>query len=184
MSVGACLKGACPTGASRIGERVTIYFYLPRDEWGWLSNFSPHGVELDGVWWPTVEHYFQAAKFVETDPDHAATIRRVPKPRDAARLGRDRGHPLRPDWEAVKEDVMRRAVRCKLETHPELREMLLATGDEQIVEVSPSDDYWGAGQDGSGKNRLGHILMEVRATLRAEPAEVAPPPKERWKKRS
>ena len=107
---------------------MAIYFYVPRDEWGWLSNFSPHGVELDGAWWPTVEHYFQAAKFVETDPAYAAMIRGVSKPKDAARLGRDRGHPLRPDWEAVKEDVMRRAVRCKLETHPELREKILATG--------------------------------------------------------
>jgi N-glycosidase YbiA len=162
---------------------VAIYFYVPRDEWGWLSNFSPHGVDLDGAWWPTVEHYFQAAKFVETDPAHAAAIRGVANPRDAARMGRDRGHPLRSDWEAVKEDVMRRAVRSKIVKHPELREKLLATGEEEIVEVSPSDYYWGAGQDGSGQNRLGHILMEVRTELRAEPPAAAPAAKERPKKR-
>ncbi len=162
---------------------MAIYFYVPRDEWGWLSNFSPHGVELDGAWWPTVEHYFQAAKFLETDPSHAAAIRRVPKPRDAARMGRDRSHPLRPDWEAVKEGMMRRAVLCKLETHPELREKILATGDEEIVEASPSDYYWGAGQDGSGQNRLGHLLMEARAALRAEPPRAPPPTKPRRAKR-
>ena len=161
---------------------MAIYFYVVRDEWGWMSNFSPHGVDLDGTWWPTVEHYFQAAKFVSTDPAHAATIARVSRPHDAARLGRDRGHPLRPDWEAVKEDVMRRAVRCKLSTHPELRALILATGDEEIVETSPSDYFWGAGLDGSGQNRLGHILMEVRAALRVEPPATAPPPKDRRKK--
>ncbi|WP_050429592.1 NADAR domain-containing protein [Chondromyces crocatus] len=153
---------------------MTIYFYLPRDEWGFLSNFSPHGVALDGTYWPTVEHFFQAAKFTETDPAHAVRIQRAHKPKDAARLGRDRGHPLRCDWEEVKDDVMRRGVRCKFETHDELRRALLDTGDAELVEASPTDFYWGCGNDGSGLNRLGLILMEVRAALRATPAVESP----------
>jgi ribA/ribD-fused uncharacterized protein len=60
-------------------------------------------------------------------------------------------------------------VRRKFETHVDLRAMLLDTGDEELVEASPIDFYWGAGGDGSGKNRLGVILMEVRASLRAAP---------------
>jgi hypothetical protein len=75
----------------------------------------------------------------------------------------------------VKEDVMRRAVRSKLSAHPELRALILATGEEELVEASPSDQYRGAGQDGSGQNRLGHLLMEARAALRAEPAAAASP---------
>ncbi|MEZ4303009.1 MAG: NADAR family protein [Polyangiaceae bacterium] len=153
---------------------MTIYFYLPREEWGFLSNFSPHGVELDGLYYPTVEHYFQAAKFAGTDPRHAESIRGAAKPRDAAQMGRDRGHPLRSDWETVKDDIMRRGLRCKFTTHPALREQLLATGDEDLVERSLTDYYWGAGQDGTGLNRLGTLLMELRAALRAEPP---PPPK-------
>jgi N-glycosidase YbiA len=43
---------------------------------------------------------------------------------------------------------------------------VLGTGDEQIVENAPGDYYWGCGVDGSGKNMLGTILMEVRASLR------------------
>ncbi len=163
---------------------MPIYFYLPRDEWGWLSNFSPHGVELDGAFWPTVEHYFQAAKFVETDPAHAALIRRASKPRFAARLGRDRGHPLRRDWEQVKDDIMRRAVQRKFSVHAELTRLLLDTGDEPLVEASPVDFYWGCGGDGTGLNRLGVILMEVRAELREGAAVgVAPARAARHKKR-
>jgi len=154
-------------------KAVTVYFYVPRDEWGFLSNFSPHGVKLDGAFWPTVEHFFQAAKFHGTDPAHAAAILRVAKPKDAARMGRDRSHRLRPDWESVKESVMRRAVLCKFQTHADIRERLLSTGDEDLVEASPVDFYWGAGNDGSGRNRLGHILMEVRAELRAAPVSRA-----------
>lgn len=31
---------------------------------------------------------------------------------------------------------------------------------------SVDDDYWGDGGDGSGKNMLGRILMQVRESLR------------------
>ncbi|XXY73985.1 NADAR family protein [Sorangium sp. So ce291] len=160
--------------ASHRGVEVPIYFYLPRDAWGWMSNFSPHGIALDGAFWPTVEHCFQAAKFTGTDPAHADAIRRAPRPRDAARMGRDRSRPLRSDWEAVKDDIMRRAVRCKFDTHLDLRQLLLDTGDDEIVEASPIDFYWGCGGDGSGLNRLGTILMDVRAALRAAPPAATP----------
>jgi ribA/ribD-fused uncharacterized protein len=85
----------------------------------------------------------------------------------AARMGRDRGKPMRADWEAVKDDIMREAVRAKFQQHTELREILLATGDARIVEHTQNDSYWGDGGDGSGKNMLGRILMEVREQLRA-----------------
>jgi ribA/ribD-fused uncharacterized protein len=55
----------------------------------------------------------------------------------------------------------------KFQTHPDLAELLLSTGDEPIVENAPGDYYWGCGKDGSGRNRLGQILMDVRAKLRA-----------------
>jgi ribA/ribD-fused uncharacterized protein len=139
---------------------MTIYFYGTRDRYGCFSNFSPHGFELDGVYWPTSEHYFQAQKFPGTP--HADQIRQVKTAKDAAKMGRDRKRPLRPDWNEVKDDIMRKAVLRKFETHADIREILLSTGDEQIVENSPIDYYWGCGADGSGKNRLGEILMEVR----------------------
>jgi hypothetical protein len=66
----------------------------------------------------------------------------------AARMGRDRSKPVRPDWEAIKGDVMRAAVRAKFRQHPELREILLATGDARIVEHTVNDAYWGDGGDG------------------------------------
>ena len=61
---------------------------------------------------------------------------------------------------------MRRAVLRKFERHADLRAILLATGDEEIVENAPGDFYWGCGADGSGKNMLGRILMETREILR------------------
>ena len=144
---------------------MPIYFYSTRDEYGCFSNFSRHGFELDGLWWATSEHYFQAQKFVTTDRAWFEKIREVKTPKDAARMGRDRSHPLRSDWEQVKDSIMQQGVLKKFQTHADIREILLATGDELIVENAPGDYYWGCGKDGSGKNKLGQILMAVREEL-------------------
>lgn len=148
---------------------MTIYFYATRGDCGCFSNFSAHGFELDGAYWPTSEHYFQAQKFANTP--HCDRIRQLKTPKEAANTGRSRQLPLRPDWEQVKDDIMRKAVLRKFETHADIREILLATEDEEIVENAPGDYYWGCGKDGSGKNMLGLILMEVREILRKRTPE-------------
>lgn len=146
---------------------MTIYFYVEREKpYGCFSNFSAHGFMLDELYWATSEHYFQAQKFVQTP--YLEEVRQTKTPKDAANMGRNRSLPLRPDWNQVKDDVMRQAVMQKFRTHAEIREILLLTGDEVLVENSPIDYYWGCGKDGSGKNKLGLILMEVREILRQE----------------
>jgi ribA/ribD-fused uncharacterized protein len=119
---------------------------------------------MKGLLWPTSEHYFQAQKFVGTP--HEEAIRAVASPMVAARMGRSRARPLRPDWETVKNDIMYEVVRAKFEQHLDLRSILLDTGDSVIVEHTERDAYWGDGRDGSGQNRLGQILMRVREELR------------------
>lgn len=148
---------------------MTVYFYVPSQEFGEFSNFSPHGVELDGQWWPTVEHYFQAQKF--KDELYRERIRGAHSPKLAANLGRSRALPIRADWEVVKDGVMKKAVKKKFLTHGKLRQLLLSTGDQEIVENAPGDFYWGCGADGSGMNQLGVILQEVRSELRRQTPE-------------
>ena len=81
-------------------------------------------------------------------------------------MGRSKQHPLRPDWDPVKDDVMRTAVRAKFETHADLRAKLLGTRDDELVENAPRDYYWGRRTDDSGEKRMvGQILMEVRQSL-------------------
>lgn len=150
---------------------MPIYFYSNTDEYAYLSNFSAHGFELDGVYWPTVEHYFQAQKFVETDPPYAEKIRLAKSPKQAKTLGRSREHPIRADWEAVKDEIMWQAVLKKFQTHASLRDKLLATGDEELIENAPTDYYWGAGRSGNGQNKLGQILMAVRSHLQDSQGE-------------
>ncbi|MBX3051585.1 MAG: NADAR family protein [Caldilineaceae bacterium] len=144
---------------------MPIRFYLSKDPYYELTNHSAHGFTLDGHFWPTVEHYYQAQKFAGSA--YADAIRDAPNPMIARRMGRDREHPIRPDWDAVKEAVMYRATLAKFESHPDALASLLSTGEEELVEASPRDFYWGSGADGSGLNRYGQILMQVRALLRS-----------------
>jgi ribA/ribD-fused uncharacterized protein len=148
---------------------MTIYFYSVRDEHGYMSNFAAYPIVLKGKRWPTTEHYFQAQKFVGTS--HEEAIRRAKSPKLAAEMGRDRSRSLRRDWESAKDNVMREAVLEKFTAHPDIRAMLLATGDEPLVEQTSHDYYWGCGTDGSGRNMLGHILVEVRSALREMESE-------------
>jgi ribA/ribD-fused uncharacterized protein len=119
-----------------------IYFYSKTSGYYELSNFSPHGFQLDGVYWPTVEHYFQAQK-LPAQPSYQQRIRRARSPKGAKALGRSRKVPLRPDWDNVKDDLMRQALRAKLFAHPELAALLLETGERVLIENAPSDYYWG-----------------------------------------
>jgi ribA/ribD-fused uncharacterized protein len=145
-----------------------ILFYRVGGPYGGFSNFSPHPVELKGQVWPTSEHYFQAQKFAGSV--HEEAVRSAESPMVAARMGRSRERPLRPDWESVKDEIMRKALRAKFDQHASLRSLLLSTGDAKLVEHTTNDRYWADGGDGSGKNRLGQLLMELRGELRRESA--------------
>ncbi|GAB5406148.1 MAG: hypothetical protein Aurels2KO_43790 [Aureliella sp.] len=124
-----------------------IAFYVPSDEYGFLCNFSAHGFILADHYWPTVEHYFQAQKFAGTERAERIRLSRLPK--EAKSLGQTRKLNLRSDWEEVKIDVMRVALEAKFTTHSDLREALVGTGDEELVENAASDYFWGCGQLGN-----------------------------------
>jgi N-glycosidase YbiA len=148
---------------------MTIYFYKVCDPYGCFSNFSEHSIELEGKIWPSTEHYYQAQKFVGTSAEALCQqIYEASTPAEAAALGRDPHHPVRSDWEQIKTVVMEKAVLQKFTTYSTLKELLMGTGNELIVEDSPTDGYWGCGEDGRGQNHLGKVLMRVRSCLRRQ----------------
>ena len=147
---------------------MIINFYHSNEPYGEFSNFARYPITLGGKTWRTSEHYFQAQKYAGTPREEE--IRQAKTPSEAARLGRDRKVSLRRDWESVKDAIMREAVLAKFTQHDDLRELLLSTGDATLVEHTENDSYWGDGGDGSGKNRLGQLLMELRAELRRDTA--------------
>ncbi len=128
-------------------------------------------IEIDGVPWPTTEHYFQAQKFVGTP--YVNKIRNSSSPRDAFSLSRDPviSHWRRSDWEEVKMDVMRKALYAKFTQQLGLKQTLIRTENRKLVERSPYDSFWGDGGNGTGQNHLGKLLMELRAKLQGDVTE-------------
>lgn len=150
----------------RLAMSNVIKFYSVNDEYGEFSNFALFPIRLKGKNWPTSEHYFQAMKFKSAaDQDD---ILKSSTPMGAAKRGRDRKRKLREDWDSVKCDIMREAVRAKFNQYEDLKALLLSTRDAEIIEHTENDAYWGDGGNGSGKNMLGRILMEIREELKGE----------------
>lgn len=135
-----------------------------RDEYECFSNFY---IENDGL---TVEHRFQAAKSL--DPEVSKKIMQAESPQDAKKLGRNRKlFKIRPDWEQVKDSIMENLVREKFLKDNVIMAELLATADAEIIEGNFwHDQVWGMVKDASGEwvgeNRLGKILMKLRAQFR------------------
>lgn len=140
-----------------------IKFYRTNEPYGCFSNFAVYPISIDGKVWATTEHYFQAQKFIGTE--YEEEIRQTQSPREVARMGRDRNKPLRTDWELCKDDIMRIAIRAKIEQHKVVRDILLSTGDCILIEHTSNDAYWADNGDGTGINMLGKMLMEVRGCL-------------------
>jgi len=150
-----------------MSSETTDTIYLTRSDVNEpLSSFSRHGFELEGVFWPSAEHYFQGMKF-ENPPDREK-VRLANHPAKARRLGRNRFRRLRKDWSRVRRVMMTRAVYTKCRTHASVAERLLETGDAKLVENSQYDYFWGCGRDGRGHNTYGLVLMDVRKKLREE----------------
>jgi ribA/ribD-fused uncharacterized protein len=131
-----------------------------------LAAYSKHGFDLDGDYWPSVEHYYQAMKF--EDAGLRDQVRDAANPDVAVKLAKKHRRRIRPDWKAVRETMMTRGVYIKCRSHAAAANALLDTGDKKILETSQYDYYWGCGRDGRGENTYGIILMNVRERLRNE----------------
>lgn len=145
---------------------------------GCLSQWWPAPFIVDGLTFPTAEHYMMWRKAVLFgDHDTAAKLLTAPHPHAAKSLGRQVAGFDRAVWERHRFDIVVAGNVAKFGQHPELRGYLLGTGDQVLVEASPLDRIWGIGLAADhpcasdparwpGLNLLGFALMQARETLR------------------
>lgn len=133
-----------------------------QDQYRFLSNFWPAKLDFGEFVFPTVEHAYQAAK--SNDPYDWERILQCDTPAKAKRAGRY--VKLRPDFDAVKIDLMTEFVTMKFEDS-ELRRHLLMTGNQPLQEGNYwGDKFWGVClKTNQGQNHLGRILMSIRDDL-------------------
>jgi N-glycosidase YbiA len=169
-----------------------IHFYDPKDKYGEFSNYygkeqnKTFKLSYKNKSYNSVEHFFQAFKFMgplasKRSLEYAEIIRNqstANKAKILANQKRGGGYKwrtdlnsiideykdvkIRSDWEEIKDDVMRLAVCLKMHQNPAIYKLLLSTKQSKLAEHTTRDKYWGDGGDGSGKNMLGRILVEIR----------------------
>jgi ribA/ribD-fused uncharacterized protein len=142
-----------------------------------FSNMFEAPIQIDGITFQTVEHYFQWSKAkMFGDADVEKKIMKTPSPKSVKAYGRKVKGFKEDEWTEKKDGIMKTAVRAKFTQHPELRKKLLDTKDAPLGEANPRDKYWGIGTGADtakakvpskwpGKNKLGEMLMELRKEL-------------------
>lgn len=136
-----------------------VCFY--ENEYYLFSNFSAHAVLFENKLYPTAEHAYQAAKFI--DEQIKEKIRNAKSPSEAKKLSniiyKEKKNKRPPE---VKLNLMYNIVKEKVLQHDDVRETLIGTENNELVEDSQDDNFWGSGKEGNGQNQMGKILMKIR----------------------
>ncbi len=148
------------------GEIIGFY---PR-EFYVFDNFSAFQVDWNERSWPTSEHAYHAGKFIDAAPEIVELIFNARSPHDALKIATEYKSRRREDWDEVKIGHMEEICRLKMQQNSYVYEKLLLSGDMEIVEDSPKDDFWGWGINRDGRNELGKIWMRLRDELNQERA--------------
>ena len=119
---------------------------------------------VDGIEFPSVQHYLVYQKYASTDADYAAKVLAQKNPALLTGMMKSKDHASRADWDTVQSDLLQKALKAKFAL-PELHATLLKTGAAKIEFESATDSYYGIGADGNGANTLGNSLMTLRATM-------------------
>jgi N-glycosidase YbiA len=133
--------------------------------WQYLSPFSAHQIEIWGEKFATVEHAYQTMKFLPGKEQDE--IRNAPSAYASWKLNwKYKGDQsiLNPNFD--REKVMEELLRAKVAQHPEILEILKASGTRCLLKNVEGDEFWGVGRDGSGQNKMGKLWMKIREELR------------------
>lgn len=173
------LKAKVPKETEPGEEPVFFFSGNPAlNETKMFSNMHEAPVQIDGVTFPTVEHYFQWSKAkMFGDADIQNKIMKTASPKSVKAYGKKVKNFDAEAWDEKKDSIMRTAVKAKLMQHPDILKKLRETGTRPIAEADPRGKYWGIGTSADtskakdvsrwpGQNKMGKILMELRDELK------------------
>jgi len=142
----------------------SIDFYKEFGDLGYLANYSSYGFYDDGVFYKTVEHYYQANKF--DNEEIRNKIINAETPKEASNIGRDRNNIRKDNFYLIKNSVMFKGLFLKFIQNKDIMYKLIETRDKNIREMTVKEYYWGVGDNKQGENNIGKILCNVRNVLK------------------
>ena len=169
------------------GEKLRFIFFWGHTGKPWetvgkfvFSQWFVSPFVVDGKTYPTAEHWMMSQKaLLFNAPDISEKILQTVKPGEVKELGRQINHFDAATWDAQKLDLVTQGNIHKFGQHKNLGDFLLGTGDQILVEASPTDFIWGIGlsKDAAnienphtwrGTNLLGFALMSTRDFLKKQ----------------
>lgn len=154
---------------------MAIKFSKTDKKYGCFSNFHNCEVTFDGLTYHNSEAAWQAQKVADKSQRKVFTKYNASQAKQAGRrvnLGKD--------WEDVKYQLMIDVLTAKFTQNKALGDVLLSTGNAEIIENTTGwhDNIWGNCEcdkciNKPGQNLLGKALMEVREQLRNKGSETA-----------
>ena len=165
-----------------IGDRTVpaVYFHLPEESYGFLSNWYLSEFEIDGIKFNSNEQYIMYRKAeILGDTETANAILTAKTPAEHQKLGQAAKGYNDTLWHGLRQVVALRGLYAKFTQNEDLKKKLLKTDDAYLVECAYKDLNWACGwhlddpgrmniSEWRGKNLLGFALMEVREQLRNE----------------
>lgn len=155
-----------------------VLFWGGNQPKGCLSQWYPSPFTVDGVEYPTAEHFMMCGKArLFGDDASVQEIMKSPDPGRAKAMGRKVRGFDEETWLAHRYEIVRQGSVAKFASDQGLRDYLMSTGTKVLVEASPQDRVWGIGFDENapqaerpsqwrGLNLLGFALMDARDELR------------------
>ena len=154
---------------------MAIYFWKPHQNDGYLSNWYPSPMIVDGHSFVNSEHYFMWKKVMLFEPELEPIILAATDPKEMKAIGQKVKNYDDDLWDSKRYDIMKEALYHKFSQNPRLLNNLMWTGDSGIIEASPIDRIWGIGitavealmdKPWRGQNLLGKALIETRTRFK------------------
>ena len=127
-----------------------------------FSNFSSFTVQWKNRLWQTSEHAYQAAHFMDNNPEIVEEIYNAKSAHSSKKIREKYQDKVPADWKSRNVAIMEDICWNKLQQHPYIQKKLSQTENKEIIEDSPKDSFWGWGINRDGRNELGKIWMRLR----------------------
>lgn len=174
------MMGVPSVNKLNISRRVVdaVFFHLPEEPFGFLSNWYLSPFVLDGIKFSSMEQYIMYSKCMEFgDLDSAKAVLATDEPAEQQKIARKASGYNDKVWAGRRQLVALKGLMAKFSQNEDLKTKLLDTGDAYLVECAYHDVIWACGirlneserfdaSNWRGTNILGFALMEVRDMLR------------------
>ena len=126
-------------------EKNAVYFHLPDEPHGYLSNWHISPFDLDGQHFTSTEQYIMYRKCMTFgDTASASAVLQTDDTAQQKKIGRNAAGYIDRVWAGVRQMIAVRGLLAKFSQNDDLKQKLLDTDNAVLVECAGKDTTWPA----------------------------------------